>query len=527
MEEKKLDDALNQASDIEEKTENKIEEAEAEVADVENKLEEAEANVADAEEKIEDAAEAEEKIDEIKADADTEIKEASETVSEIKEGSEDTAEKDYDPSVLKGKAPNSSPIEVKKGRKPLNKTNVIVIVVCAVVVIAAVLFTGFKVGWFDFLKNTNGSLDLADLSRIEVYKEDVEVTDDTIESYVDSVLSSQATTETLDKGKVEMGDTANIDYKGVRKDTGEAFEGGTDEGYALAIGSGTFIEGFEEGVVGMSVGEEKDIDLTFPEDYQEESLAGQDVTFTVKVNSIDRTTTPELTDEWVKEYSAKYCPETYNTVDEFRAYAKDTVVNYYLNQAIYQSIADKSTIKAYNQEDEQMLMDYNNEQLASYASMYGVEPDYYATMMGYNDAEEYNKEIAHQYLDIQMIVDEIFKKQNLSYTDEEVNEDILQYMKDNRYVDTYATPEEFLESLGATKDTWMWLFTNLEFKFTKAMESLKDNVVVLEEKPTTEEDTAIDIGAIEDEALDEEVELEEAVEDNEAETVVEEAETAE
>ncbi|MBQ7096359.1 MAG: trigger factor [Clostridia bacterium] len=102
----------------------------------------------------------------------------------------------------------------------------------------------------------------------------------------------------ITKGKVQIGDTANIDYKGVKD--GVAFEGGTAQGQDLNIGSGSFIAGFEEGLVGVEVGETVDLDLTFPENYGNAELAGQAVVFTVKVNYIkDRTTYPELTDDLV------------------------------------------------------------------------------------------------------------------------------------------------------------------------------------------------------------------------------------
>lgn len=102
--------------------------------------------------------------------------------------------------------------------------------------------------------------------------------------------------EEVTEGTVEEGDTANIDYEG--KLHGEAFEGGTAKEYGSEIGSGTFIPGFEDGLVGVKIGDTVDLPLTFPENYTEE-LAGKDVVFTVTVNSVKRM--PELTDDLVNQ----------------------------------------------------------------------------------------------------------------------------------------------------------------------------------------------------------------------------------
>lgn len=165
---------------------------------------------------------------------------------------------------------------------------------------------------------------LGDYKKLEVeVDKSYEITDatekETIESYF---LSAPIYTENKEKTVVEEGDVANIDYKGTKD--GEEFQGGTAEGYNLEIGSGTFIEGFESGLVGKKVGEETDLNLTFPEDYSNEDLAGKDVVFHVKINSIqtkDYPTYDTLTDEYVEEnYSAYYGVKT---VKELKTYVKN------------------------------------------------------------------------------------------------------------------------------------------------------------------------------------------------------------
>lgn len=128
-----------------------------------------------------------------------------------------------------------------------------------------------------------------------------EVTEDDVKDYVNNMCSYYPEYEDTDKTVVENGDCVDIDYEG--KKDGVAFDGGTAQGYVLEIGSGTFIDGFEDGLIGVKVGETVDLNLTFPENYQSEDLAGADVVFTVTVNKIK--TKKEvgydtLTDEYVK-----------------------------------------------------------------------------------------------------------------------------------------------------------------------------------------------------------------------------------
>ena len=127
-----------------------------------------------------------------------------------------------------------------------------------------------------------------------------DVTDEDVATYIDNMLAYYPTYEDTDKKTVESGDCVNIDYEG--KKDGVAFDGGTAQGYVLEIGSNTFIDGFEDGLIGVNVGDTVDLDLTFPEDYQSEELAGAAVVFTVKVNKIVKklnTTYEELTDDFV------------------------------------------------------------------------------------------------------------------------------------------------------------------------------------------------------------------------------------
>lgn len=127
-----------------------------------------------------------------------------------------------------------------------------------------------------------------------------EVTDEEVKSYIEQIIAQYPDYEKTDKTVVESGDIVNIDYEG--KKDGEAFSGGTAEGAHLEIGSGSFIDGFEDGLIGKNVGDTVELNLTFPEEYKTDELAGQDVVFTVTINSIDTAvemTYDAMTDEYV------------------------------------------------------------------------------------------------------------------------------------------------------------------------------------------------------------------------------------
>ena len=146
--------------------------------------------------------------------------------------------------------------------------------------------------------NVDDYVELGEYKGLEVSLGTYEVKDEDVKSRIESILTSYPVYEDLDKDTVEDGDFVNIDYEGIKD--GEAFNGGTAEGAVLEIGSNSFIDGFEEGLIGKKVGEKTDLNLTFPEDYQNEELAGQEVVFHVTVNKIVSKT--DMTyDQWVKD----------------------------------------------------------------------------------------------------------------------------------------------------------------------------------------------------------------------------------
>ena len=159
---------------------------------------------------------------------------------------------------------------------------------------------------------SNDKITIKQYKGLEVEKVDpVEVTDTDVEDSINSTLQTKSTQNDITDRPAQEGDVVTIDYEG--KKDGVAFEGGTAQDQQLKIGSNSFIAGFEEGIIGHNIGETFDLNLTFPENYQKEDLAGQPVVFTVTLDKIAEVIVPELTDELVAELS-----ETSKTIADYK-----------------------------------------------------------------------------------------------------------------------------------------------------------------------------------------------------------------
>ena len=151
---------------------------------------------------------------------------------------------------------------------------------------------------------------LGQYKGLSAQKDAVNVSEEDVNKELEAARKRNARILTVDDREAQMGDTANIDFDGYLD--GERFDGGKAEGYDLELGSGSFVPGFEEQVVGMKIGEDKDINITFPEDYVAD-LAGKAVVFKVKLNSLSVKELPELDDEFAKDVSE------FDTLDEYKA----------------------------------------------------------------------------------------------------------------------------------------------------------------------------------------------------------------
>ncbi|WP_340278428.1 trigger factor [Staphylococcus coagulans] len=156
---------------------------------------------------------------------------------------------------------------------------------------------------FDATVTVEPEVQLGDYKGLEITKQATELTDEELEQTIEQRLEAMADMVIKEDGQVEEGDTVNLDFDGYVD--GEQFEGGQANGYDLEIGSGMFIPGFEEQLVGLKVGEEKEVEVTFPEEYHAEELAGKPATFKTKINEIKTKEVPELDDELANELDSE------------------------------------------------------------------------------------------------------------------------------------------------------------------------------------------------------------------------------
>ena len=222
---------------------------------------------------------------------------------------------------------------------------------------------------------------------------------------------------------VDYNDTVNLDYAGTVD--GVAFEGGTAQGQTLTIGSGQFIPGFEEQMVGMAIGEEKDLQVKFPEQYHSEQLAGADAVFHVKVNSITMTEVPELDDDFAQD-------KGFDTVDEYRAsIAKELEerAERNFNVSVENALIEAAVANATMEIPEPMIEEQVNYILRDmeYRMMYqGLRMEDYLKYTGQTReqlAEQYKGE-AENRVKIELVLEAIRKAEGLEPNEEEVDEQI-------------------------------------------------------------------------------------------------------
>lgn len=248
-------------------------------------------------------------------------------------------------------------------------------------------------------------------------------TDDDVNSQLSTLLSGNPIRESKD-GAVEMGDTAVIDYEGFKD--GVPFEGGKANGYPLGIGSGSFIPGFEEQIVGMERGEERDINLSFPEQYHAPELAGQAVVFKVKLHDIYNEKPAELNDEFAVSLNI---PEV-QSVDDLKNHIRE-----YLDFQVEAKKADAAREQIYDQilESSSCLVapaavdaavEMQLQQMAASLAQQGVSIDQYAQMTGktMDSLKEELKPYAQKQAKLEAILDEIIKVEKITVSDEEMDE---------------------------------------------------------------------------------------------------------
>jgi trigger factor len=295
--------------------------------------------------------------------------------------------------------------------------------------------------------NPQGSVVLGNYKGVSATKEVPEVTDDEVQEQLDSFVQGLSSYEDVtDHSVVTDTDVVNIDYTG--KIDGKEFDGGSDTGYDLDIANSSFIDGFAEGIVGMSVGDTKDLDLTFPDDYSNADCAGKAVVFTVTVNKIEKSVTPELTDKLVADNT------DYDTIDAYKESIKSDLLSDKEDKAqsnwetaIFQAIIDSSTFTDLSTDDSDAYATELEKYYQNYADMYGIELDQFLQYFVGEDYDTFLSEAKTQgdfVVKQNLILKAVISAEGITISDDEYSSGCDQYASDYGY----DTTEAFVEAAG-------------------------------------------------------------------------------
>lgn len=305
---------------------------------------------------------------------------------------------------------------------------------------------------------------LGEYKNLEVKKENVKVSKEEVQQKINELLKNYTELVIKEEGTVEEGDIAVIDFEGFKD--GVAFDGGKGENYSLEIGSHSFIPGFEEGIIGMKKGEEKDLTLTFPEEYQEKSLAGKEVVFKVKVNEIKTKEVPELDKDFfedlgMEEVKTKEDLEK-KMKEEIKAQKEEEAEKKYVDALLEKAVSnmtielDEEIIEA---EAEAMYNDF-----MSHMSAQGITEELYLKYVGTTkeDIVDHMKKEAETRLKNSYLLNAIIREEQIEADEKEADEQIKDLAKKYN-----MTEEDVKSSLGGEDSV------KYDIKVRKAIDLMK------------------------------------------------------
>ncbi|MGN1002261.1 MAG: trigger factor [Oscillospiraceae bacterium] len=324
---------------------------------------------------------------------------------------------------------------------------------------------------------------LGQYKGLEAYRPAVEVSEEEVAKELESVQKRNARIVTVERAAAN-GDTANIDFDGYKD--GVPFDGGKGEGYDLVLGSGSFVPGFEEQVVGMSAGEEKDIDITFPENYHAD-LAGAAVVFKVKVNEVKESQLPELDDEFAKDVSE------FDTLDEYKASLKADLEKRKSDAAerdFREAVMEKAVKNMTVTVPEAMVDEQVNLVLEDYArncAMQGMSLEQYLGMMGVDEAtfRQIIRPSALNQVKTEILLEKVAETEGVEISEEDV---------ENEYKSAAETYSMELEQIKAnvsaeivSKDLKMKKATDIIFEAAVATDKPEEEEAPQQTEEKTEE----------------------------------------
>ena len=344
-------------------------------------------------------------------------------------------------------------------------------IICLSIIISMLLLTacGSDVNLYEGLDLSN-YLKVGEYKGVKAEKVEVKVEKSEIGDAIVEALKAATKEVELSKGdEVKTGDTVNIDYVG--KVDGKKFEGGSAKGQELSLGSGTYIDGFEEGLVGHKVGEKNiELALAFPPNYSAEELQGKDVVFTVKINSATRDEQPEYNDAFVKTLGDYKNTEEYEKAVEKQIYkTKKEEAEQNQKTEIWSQVLADTKVKQYPEDVVTHYIESFDKQIDYYADKQGIDrQDFIAKYYGVSTEKELKKQLkdyAQTLVKQEMLVEYIAEKEGISYTDEEAAN--LQADIENQGYDEDTVEIE----TGRTMDQYV----HIELLYEKVLNYLQNN----------------------------------------------------
>ena len=337
--------------------------------------------------------------------------------------------------------------------------------------------------------STKPEVELEKYKGIEIEKIEYTVKDEDIENELKTMQDKNSRLVSIEGRTAEIGDTANIDYEGFVDNV--PFEGGKGEKFDLVLGSHSFIEGFEDQVVGMDIGEEKELNVTFPEEYFSKELAGKPAVFKVKLNELKKKELPNLDDEFAKDVSE------FDTLEELKKSIKEKLEKQNKDREKYEK--EDAVVKALVEtlkvdipagmielETENMLRDMENRM-----SYQGIKLEQYLKMMN-KTMEEFKKDYEPQAIDAiksRLALEAVIKAEKIEATDEEIKEKIEEmaknYGKDSKELQENENIKKYIKQGIESEKAMEFLVVNSkEKKLTKKATKKEDEGKNKEEKTT-------------------------------------------
>lgn len=311
---------------------------------------------------------------------------------------------------------------------------------------------------------------LGDYKGLEIEKQETDLSDEELQESIDHSLSHLAEMVVKEDGAVENGDTVNIDFSG--SVDGEEFDGGQAEGYDLEIGSGSFIPGFEEQIEGMKTGDEKDVVVTFPEEYHAEELAGKEATFKTKVNEIKFKDVPELNDEIANELDSDA-----ENVDEYKENLRKRLSEQKATEAENtekEEAINKATENASIDIPEAMInteLDRMIQEFGQRIQQQGLDLQTYYQISGQNEEQlrDQMKDDAEQRVKTNLTLTVIADEENIEVSDEDIDKE-LEKMSEQFNISV----EDIKSTLGNTD------IVKNDVRIQKVIDLLRDNAKYVE-----------------------------------------------